>query len=254
MTEHVLPSVVLVSAPGTLEDVDPLLRREGIRLVRLESLTPQPIDPAVWLERLERVPRIDTVVVTSRAAVDAGVLPWRRAFGPFPSMLEFWAVGPATAQALRRAGVRRVHRPRAVGARAVAESLRRGPRRNIVYFRSDRAGPQLARTFRGQRHHVVDLVVYRLKSPPRLTGRARRELSAANLVVVTSPSGFANLRRRLGGPAFSRLARSADLVVLGERSRRAARGLGFRRVSVAPSTTAQRFTRHLLRELRHGEG
>jgi uroporphyrinogen-III synthase len=245
------PTVVVVSAPGTLEGIDPLLRRAGARVVRLASLEPRPLDPRVWLTRLDRAPKPDTAVVTSRTAVGAGVRTWRRARGPLPASLEFWAVGPGTAEALRRAGIRRVHRPRTVGASAVASSLRRRPPRRVVYFRSDVAGTRLARALRGQGHRVVDLVVYRLGSPRRFTVRARRELSNADLLVVTSPSGLSGLRRRLDRATFSRLSRTARLVVLGERSRKAAHRHGFRHTSVAPTTTAQRFTRHLLRELRH---
>ncbi|MGA7476017.1 MAG: uroporphyrinogen-III synthase [Thermoplasmata archaeon] len=251
MTAHAPPTVVLLSAPLTLEGIDPLLRRAGARLVRLVSREPRPVDPTVWLERLRRPPTPNTVVVTSRAAVGAGVRPWRQASGPFPTALEFWAVGPGTAQALRRAGIRRVHRPRTVGALAVAKALGRTPPRRVVYFRSDLAGPRLARALRGQGHRVVDLVVYRLEAPPPLTARARHQLSSADLLVVTSPSGLSDLRRRLDRVTFSRLARTTPLVVLGERSRRAAQDHGFRQISVAPSTTAQRFTLQLLRELRH---
>jgi len=244
-------TVVVLSAPGTLEGIDPLLRRAGVRLVRHASLESRPVNPTTWLERLQRRPEPDTVVVTSRTAVEAGVRYWRRSLGPFPASLEFWAVGPGTAEALRRAGVRRVHRPRTVGAMAVVKALGRTPPRRVVYFRSDLAGPRLARALRDRGHRVIDLVVYRLETPPALATRARDGLRTADLLVVTSPSGLSNLRRRLDPVTFSRLARNTPLVVLGERSRRAARGHGFRHTSVAPSTTAQRFTLHLLRELRH---
>lgn len=244
------PTIVLFSAPGTLRGIDPLIRRAGPRLVRLVSQKGRRIDAAVWMHRLLRAPGPDTVVVTSRTAVVAGVRPWRRTSGPFPRALEFWAVGPGTAQALREAGVRRVHRPRTVGAVAIARALYRRARRRVVYFRSDVAGSRLALALRGQGHRVVDLVVYRLQESPPLPTRARRDLSGADLLVVTSPSGLVDLGRRLDPPTFARLTRTARLVVLGERSRCTAHGQGFRHISVAPSTTAQRFTRHLLRELR----
>jgi uroporphyrinogen-III synthase len=245
------PTIVLLSAPGTLQGVDRPLRRAGVRLVRLVAVEPRAVDPGRWLGRLEKAPRPDTVVVTSASAVTFGVGPWGRASGPFPASLEFWAVGPRTAKEVRAAGVRRAHRPRRTGAAAVAASLARVPPRRVVYFRSDLAGPQLARTLRTQGHRVLDLTVYRIETPPRLTDRDRDQLSRADLLIATSPSSLSSLRRRLDAPTFLRLARTTHLVVLGQRTQRAARGHGFRHTSVVPAATAQRFTRHLLRELRN---
>lgn len=245
------PKIVLVAGPGTLAEVDSGLRRARVRLVRIISLEPRPVHPTIWLARLARARPSDTVVVTSRAAVEAGVRPWRRARGPFGPSIEFWAIGPGTAHALRRAGIHRVCRPKSVSASAIAGALARTPPRRIVYFRSDVAGPRLARSLRAGGHQVVDLVVYRLEAPPRLTALNREELRAADLLVVTSPSGLSYLRRRLGRTSFARIARTCPLVVLGDRSRRAARAHGFRWTSVAPSITAQGFTHFLLGELRH---
>ncbi len=251
MTSRSPPTVVVLSAPGTLGGIEPLLRRARIRLVRLASLKTRPVDPKIWWERLRRFPEPNTVVATSRTAVSAGVLPWRRAAGRLPALLEFWAVGPGTTQALRRAGIHRVHTPPTVGADAVAKALGRSPPRRVVYFRSGLAGPRLPRALRSQGHRVLDLVVYRLEPPPPLTARARQALLTADLLVVTSPSGLTELRRRLDRGTFSRLARRTPLLVLGERSRRAARGHGFRLTLVASPASAQRFTLQLLRELRH---
>jgi uroporphyrinogen-III synthase len=245
------PSVVLLSGPGTLAGLGATLNRAKVRLVRVAALEPRPVDPATWMGRFARTPTPDTVVVTSRTAVEAGVRPWRRALGPFPRSLEFWAVGPETAGALRRAGARRVHRPRTVGATAIARALARTRSRRVVYFRSDVAGPDLARALRRQGHRVRDVIVYRLEAPGPLPGPARRALGRAALLIVTSPSGLSYLRARLDQPAFARLSRTAHLVVLGDRSRKAARDHGFRHVSVAPATGGQRFSRYLLRELRY---
>jgi len=251
MSSHSPPTVVLLSAPGTLPRIDTRLRHAGARLVRLSSIEPRPADPTTWLERLNRFPEPDTVVVTSRVAVEAGVRPWKQDSDRVPASLEFWAVGPGTAQALRRLGIRRVRRPRTIGAEAVPKALGRGTPRTVVYFRSDLAGPRLARALRSQGHRVVDPVVYRVETPPPFTAWAREELTKADLLVVTSPSGLSDLRRRLDRVTFSRLARNTPLVVLGERSRRSARGHGFRHTSVVPPSTAQRFTLRLLRELRY---
>ncbi len=243
--------IALVSARGTLTGIDARLRRAGVNVVRLRSVEAQPVSPRVWLgPSLRRAPP-DTVVVTSRAGVTAGVVPWSRAI---PSSLvdtEFWAAGPGTVDALRTAGVRRVRRPAGLGSVAVVSALGARSRRRILYLRSDRAGVELARKLRRRGHRVTERVVYRLRAGRSWTAREKERLARADLLVITSPSGLVQARRQLGRAAFRRLARTARLVVLGSRSRRAAADLGFRRTSVAAPTTAQRFTQRLLQELRH---
>lgn len=246
------PTVVLFSAPGSLEGIDPLLKDAGVRLVRIVSVRPRPVPPGHWLNELRRQPTPDTIVVSSRNAVPAGVGPWRRSVGRAPSGFEWWAVGPGTALALRAQGIRRVHRPRSVGSTGLVSALRRRNPRTVLYLRSRQAGPALARRLRHEGHQVLDVVVYRAEPPKALSGRSRRAIAAANLLVVTSPSGVKALRRGVGAAAYARLRVGARLVVLGEPSRRAARRAGLQAITVAPSTTAQRFTRHVLRELRHG--
>ena len=244
------PTVVLASAPGTLEGIDGPLAKHGIRLIRISAVHARAVPSRQWAARLSDFTRPDTIVVTSRHAVPSAVEQWRhpdrRAAPP-----EFWAVGPSTARALTAAGVRRVRRPATTGSAEVIRALEGTRRRTVVYLRSDRAGPGVARALRRRGHRVLDLVVYRLPRASRLGVRARRELGRADLLVATSPSVLASLRWGLDRATFSRLCRGVPLVVLGERSLRAARGHGFRLASVAPPTTAQRFTRHLLHELTH---
>ena len=244
------PMVALVSAPGTLEGVDTRLRRAGIRPVRLRTIEPRSIRPEAWLPALLKRSVPDTVVVTSRAAVTAGVQPWFRAVDVREHPPEFWAVGPRTASALREVGIRRVRRARTVDSSGIARALGSREPRRILYFRSDRAGPGLARDLRRRGHLVLDRVVYRLGTLRSLPTRDREILTQANLVVATSPSGLEALRSRMGRAAFARVSRNVPLVVLGHRSRRAALDFGFRTVSVAPSTNAQRFTYYILQELR----
>jgi uroporphyrinogen-III synthase len=244
------PRLVLLSAPGTLAGVDPLLRRARVRVVRIALIVPRPVEPERWLSRVRSFAPPDTVIVTSRTAVAAGVQPWLRTREGRHNRVEFWASGPGTARALQTAGVRRVRRPRAIGAQGVRVAFRGRPPRTVLYFRSNRAGPALARQLRAEGHRVVDVVVYRLAAAPKLGRKARRDLLKADLLVATSPSILSELRRGLDRQSFLSLRRRAHLVVLGLHSQRAARGHGFRGVSVAPSTTGQGFTRYLLQELR----
>lgn len=244
------PQVVLFCAAGTLEGVDPRLRLAGVPVDRVVSVELRPVAPTRWLPSLLGHPPPDTVVVTSRAAVTAGVRPWRRAGGRRLEAVEYWAVGSATARALRRDGVRRIRRPRKEESAAIRTAFRRGPSQRILYFRSDRAGPGLARSLRADGHRVIDRVVYRTGPARPLGARAVRGLTGVKLLVVTSPSGLDELRRRLVRRTWTTVTRGTLLVVLGDRSRRAARELGFHRVSVVRPTTPQRFTQRLLRVLR----
>ena len=248
MPPHNPRSVVLLSAPGTLGGIDDRLRRAGVRLVRIPSLAIHAVEPSTWLKRLPPSPTV--VIVTSRAGVAAGVVPWIQFTPGGWKGVRFWAAGPGTAAALQAAGIRKVRSPPRAGAAGIARALTQGVPQKIVYFRSDRAGPDLSHRLRQCGHEVVDLVVYRVGELPSLDDRAVRALREADYLVASSPSSLSSLRRRVSAQTFLVLRQRGRLVVLGERSRRAARGHGFRRVALAPSTTAQGFTRYLLRELR----
>lgn len=220
-----------------------------MRVVRVRSVEPRPVAWTRWRDRVEGIRLVDDVLVTSRSGVAAGVVPWRRHAPTAARSAQYWAVGTTTARALRAAGVRRVRRAATVGASALARAFARQPPRTVLYFRSDRAGPGLARSLRRNGHQVVDLVVYRLETMERLTIRTRRRLAAADLWVATSPSALAAVRSAGGARWFRARLPRTRLVVLGARTRRAAAAFGFERVSVVPTTTTQRFTRHLLNEL-----
>jgi uroporphyrinogen-III synthase len=240
------PVVVMMSAQGTLASIDPHLRRAGVRLARVTMLSTRPIEPSRWLGRITEAERPDTVVITSRSAVQAGLEPWVRASGRLPRPLEIWAVGPGTSHAVRRAKLGRSRHPRAVGADALVKALHRRRPRTVVYLRSDLAGARVARALRQEGHRVLDLVVYRVAASERIAPRDGHLLYRADLLVATSPSVLRSLRTRIDRRLFARLTRTVPLVVLGARTLRSARGHGFRHVTVAPSTAPQQFTHHVL--------
>ncbi len=240
------PSVVVLGGPGTLSLLDGSLRQAGVRTVRITLFHPEPVDPARWLPRLARAPPPDTVVLTSRHAVEAGLRPWFRRRGPLAGAVEYWAAGEGTAEALRNAGVRRVRRPRGLGAAAILRGLGARAGRTVVHLRSDRAGPDLAEDLRARGHRVVDPVVYRLRAARILSSSDRKALREAELWIATSPSALSTLRRLLGPREFESRRGRVRLLVLGGRTLRAARGHGFRRVQNANTTDAQRLTRVVL--------
>ncbi len=241
--------VVLLGSPGALEGLETALAARGASLRRIETVRAVPLPSAAWIADLGRWGPVDEVVVTSRAAVSAGVVPWRRSVRPGPGV-RYWAVGPTTARALRAHGCRSVHAGRGPGASDLLRSVGRG-RSRVLRLRSDRAGPALARSLRGLGHPVLDVVVYRTVPRSSLTAAERSAVVRADLLVATSPSALDFLRRSGGSAPLSVRLRARPLVVLGDRSRAAARRLGFRRVRVLPAAAAQRFTPSLLDEVLH---
>jgi uroporphyrinogen-III synthase len=205
------------------------------------------------LRAWDRFPDVDTLIVTSRETV--------RRFVARPvvlrrlrrlNRLQVVSVGPRTGGALRRVGLLPSYSARTGGSRSVLEHLASLPARRVLYPRSDRAGPRLARALAGHGHRVLDLPVYRVRAAVSAPVAWSRLLLRADLIVFTSPSAMSHLRRSLPVTTFHDLRRRPHLVVLGERSARAARGHGFAGVRVAPSTDAQRFTRFLLAEVHRG--
>jgi uroporphyrinogen-III synthase len=98
---------------------------------------------------------------------------------------------------------------------------------------------------------VLDLVTYRTR-PNRLGRRTIPSgLAEADRVVVTSPSALSSLCRALDARTFRRLRYRRNLVVLGERSARAARGHGFGGVRVVPGVSDSEVGTFLLAELAH---
>ncbi len=198
---------------------------------------------------------MDGVILTSPAAVEsflAPVLPyvwpseWRR--------LRYWASGPATARALRRRGGPRATVGSPEGAEGIARAIAGSPPLRLLYPRSDRAGPGLARRLRRAGHRVVEVIAYRHRPARRASDRDRRWAQRADLVVVTSPSAWEGLRRALGPGGIAALRRSARFVALGPTTARSLRAAGLRALTVAPGSSAQRFTRFLLRRLDHVRG
>ena len=243
------PKLLLVSAEGTLGDVARRLRIGGASVSAICAIRRVPVPPSKWLPRLRAGAAIRSVLVASPYAVEAGVLPWREAISP-TSAVRYWAVGPTTKERLRAAGVRRVRRGSSLGVEGLVRRLRPadGP---LLRFRSDRAGPGLARTLRDCGIRVRDVVVYRTVPNVPLGPRGRAAARSATFVLFTSPSAIAGLRRLLSRAEFGRLRRTTSAVGLGHATSAAARRSGFRRVLTAPTVDREALTRYLLDALSH---
>ncbi|MGI0140232.1 MAG: uroporphyrinogen-III synthase [Thermoplasmata archaeon] len=246
------PVLALASAPGSLARLDRALGRHGIAVRRIPVLSVAPRAAAPLLDRLDRFGAVDTVLLTSPEAVDAFVAratPRLRAMRPVP---EFWTVGPETARRMRRLGIRSVRRARVEGLLGLLAALRRQTARSVLYPRSDRAGPDVARRLRARGDRVLDLIAYSVRPVRRISPRARDEIEGADAVLVTSPSALGATRALLGETRFRRLRTRVPFFVLGRRTARSARAQGCRDIRCAPSASVQALTYYVRRGFRNG--
>jgi uroporphyrinogen-III synthase len=241
----------ILSSEGALPGIDRRLERNGWVVHRLVALRFQNEDPVRLRERLLRWGHFDTLIVTSDHAIEAFVRPVLPLAKRRQRDLAVWAAGAATVRTLRNLGFRQVYQAHPEGAQAIGAALARGRRHAIVYPRSDRAGPRLARRLRARGHRVLDLVVYRTVPSTLLTRAALRALERGQLFLATSPSALAALRASIPPQTFHRLRSTARIAGIGERTQRSARGHGFRRVGRLSSPSVEGLTLYLAREARH---
>ena len=242
----------IVSAPDALSGAASRLRPQGVRVHRLAAVGFEPEPPDRLRARLDRWGAFDTLVVTSPRAIPAFVRPVIRPKERRRRGLQVWAAGAGSARRLLALGFLTVRRAREEGATALGSALLSGPRRSIVYPRSDRAGPELARRWRRAGHRVLDLVAYRtvLRKLPVRT--LRRLGTPRSRVLVTSPSALSALRSSLSSAGFRRWRRGIRLVALGTRTQRSARGHGFRGVERLAEATVEGLTAYWARAGRDG--
>lgn len=181
------------------------LRRLGAVPVAAPTIRIVPPGPGEPLDAaLRRLDAYDWVVVTSANGARA-VLARARAMGLDPASaggVRWAAVGPATAGALRRAGIEVALVPPRYRTDAIAEALGDIAGRRVLLPRADAAGPALAVTLRARGADVDEVVAYRTEvAPARSRARIRRLVAGRQVdtVVFTSASTVRGLVRLLGG-------------------------------------------------------
>lgn len=184
------------------------LRRLGATVLVHFAIEIRP--PKSWAavdREIARLERYDAVVFTSATAVEKffGRLRRRTHLPPMA------AVGPATADALRRRGVH----PAWIAARFTAGDLGRKLRGRVLHPASQPHSPDLAREARKRGAVVVEPVVYRIV-------RASGSPPVADLVTFASAetvrsyaaSGPPGVRCACIGPVTARAARAAGFRVV----------------------------------------
>jgi uroporphyrinogen-III synthase len=236
--------VVVTRAAEQCQPVIEALREAGAEAVLLPLVAFAAVEnPDELDECLKDAERFDWVFFTSQNAVRAlqeragkiGIL-----LGQSFSGAKIAAVGPATAEVVRVAGlnvdcVSKVH-----NGVALAEELAGEVRgKNVFLPRSDRANPDLVMAL--QRHGAIvkTVVAYKTVAPDLEAGTAEEILAKGGVdaVLFFSPSAVHHLRGILGAARFRELGERAAFVAIGPVSENALREERVDRILVAADTT-----------------
>ena len=248
-------TILLTRAEGARGPLSAGLRALGAKVLRAPVIRAAP--PASWRRldsALRRLEGFDAAVFASPLAV-AGLFSRARALGlakPRPPRRVF-AVGPRTAQALRRRGWR-ARAPKAHHARALADLMGEVRGWNILLPRAAAGRELLPRLLRARGARVHAAAAYRTLPDAACAQRVRRLARSGGLSAVTFTSGSTveNFLELLPADLRRRLFRRAIAASIGPVTSAALRRRGLRPAVEASRATMPCLCRALARHFSPG--
>ncbi len=152
------------------------------------------------------------------------------------------AIGPATAEAAEKEGLRVHYVAKQFRGEALARELgQQLAGKRVLLPRSDRARPDLPAALRAQGAEIVDVVAYHTGVPEKYergVADAVRD-GAVDVVTFLSPSAFHHLVEELGEESLRRFASRMTLAAIGPVTSAAIRAAGLRvGIEAAQATSA----------------
>lgn len=219
-------TVVVTRAEAQSAGLGRAFSGKGARVILAPAI--KTIPPASWKSAdaaLDALERFDALVVTSANGAQAFLAraKTRRKSGSLlaavrAGALKVYAVGPATAKALSRLGMRSACVPEKHEGKALAESLGTVRGKRVLIARALAGREDLPRLLRARGAAVTVAVCYRTVPDPAGADILRKALSRrwADWVTFTSGSTVKNFVAAAGGPAQARkLLRTARACSIG---------------------------------------
>ncbi|MDD2758918.1 MAG: uroporphyrinogen-III synthase [Methylomonas sp.] len=239
MTDELKGAVVLVTRPAAqAHRLCELIAQQGGTALRFPTLEIRAVN--VETRVIEQSLSRDWLIFTSTNAVDFAL----KAFdGKMPQLrtLRLAAVGQATANALRQAGLTVACVPEhdfsSEGLLAEAD-MRQVASQRMTIVRGVGGREKLAQTLRNRGAKVDYLEVYRRCRPEGDNRLLVQHLTEGRLAAITITSGEAleNLLTLLD-PASNALLRRLPLIVVSERQQQLAKQLGFEQITISRQPT-----------------
>ena len=238
--------IVVTRALDQARELSVALENIGAEVVSFPTVAFAPPDDWQQLDQqLRRLDSFDAILFLSRNAVrfifdrcaELGIQCERA--GP-PARLVA-AVGPATAAALKHAGVRVDYIAKQNDGEALVRELRDAlAGRRVLLPRSDRGDERVPDALREIGAGVTEVVAYRTVEPsnldPAILDRIRR--AEVDAVVFSSPSAFRSFRRLLGEAETRKLSARIPFFAIGPTTARAISDSGMQAPVHAPRASS----------------
>ncbi len=248
------PRVLVTRPAAQAAELCRLLRERQLETIAVPTVAIDRASAAAELDAmLPTLGEADWLVLTSANGVEALSERLARARTRLPDGLRVAAVGPATADALRSAGIAVDHVPDEYRTVAIADGLGPLDRRRVVLARADSASSELREALLARGARVAEVVAYRTVEGP---AASRDPLRAAlrrgvNAICFTSGSTVRGVLRLLG-PLDRPRARAVPAFCIGPVTAARARRSGFHVAAVAHDYTgaglADAIATHFARE------
>ena len=232
---------ILVTRPsGQADELARLLEAHNVEPVLVPTVAVDAASTAGNLDAmLAGLAGADWLILTSANGADAVAARLVAGGRGLPEGTMVAAVGPATAESLRSAGVHVDHVPDEFLTVAIADGLGEVAGRRVVLARADAATPDLREALLARGARVEEVVAYRTVEGP---GSSRDALHAAlqqdlDGIAFTSGSTVRGLTR-LASPIDRGRARALPAFCIGPVTAGEARNSGFHIAAVAPEHTA----------------
>jgi uroporphyrinogen-III synthase len=246
--------VVVTRALEQSEALADALREAGAVAVLLPMVKFAPPDDfAGFDDALRHAEGFDWVLLTSQNAARAVqercavlALPTAKIF----SGAKIAAVGPASAEAARTAGLNVVYTASKYQGVALANELGGTLKgKKVLLPRSDRANQDLVETLVGHGGIVKDVIAYKTELPAESEiAEARAELMrGVDAVLFFSPSAVNHLRAVTGQREFVKLSETCSFAAIGPVTEDALRKVGVRRIVVPKNATVPALLSELAR-------
>jgi uroporphyrinogen III methyltransferase/synthase len=226
------------------------LEAEGAEVVTLSAISIEPAtDPAALDRTIGEIERYRWVIFTSVNGVRAFVerlyhagFDWRALKG-----VRLGAIGPATAEALRAAGVRPDFMPDEYVAEAITAGIGDVSGQRILLPRADIAREALAIELRGLGAEVEEIAAYRTVTRPLDAQTVTAALAARpDAITFTSSSTVRGLQAALPGMSLAEALHGIAVACIGPITAQTAREAGLTPQIVAEAYTMPGLTRALV--------